>query len=77
MGSSGDASTGEWPVAYYGTDESKAIDIVKHGFDINKGKTFQYGKGIYCTPGPEAARGYANNYVYEVSQICNERYQNE
>ena len=69
--------TGEWPVAYHGTKESNALDIVKQGFDINKCKRFAYGEGIYCTPDPRTAFTYGENYDYNVSKICNEPYQNE
>ncbi|KAE9547448.1 hypothetical protein FO519_009340 [Halicephalobus sp. NKZ332] len=76
LGSHGNTSMGEWPVAYHGTRESNALDIVKHGFDINKCKLL-YGKGIYCTPDPSTALAYGKTYNYKVPKICNERYQNE
>ncbi|PAV87313.1 hypothetical protein WR25_09424 [Diploscapter pachys] len=64
LGSSGDASTGEWPVAYHSTQESNALDIVKQGFDTNKCRRFAYGKGIFCTPDPRTALAYGNNLDY-------------
>ncbi|PAV65271.1 hypothetical protein WR25_09397 [Diploscapter pachys] len=65
LGSSGDASTGEWPVAYHGTQESNALDIVKQGFDINKCRRFAFGRGIYCTPDSSTAFAYGKNYGYK------------
>ena len=42
LGSQGNRESGEWPVAYHGTEESNVLDIVKQGFDLEKCRRFAY-----------------------------------
>ena len=49
----------EWPVSYHGTDEMAALNIAAQGFDLNKGRRFKFGRGIYSTPDPRIAEQYA------------------
>lgn len=56
---------GEWPVSYHGTDESAALKIAEQGFDLNKGRRFLFGRGIYSTPDPWIAEQYATDYEFK------------
>lgn len=56
----------EWPVAYHGTLEENAQQIAREGFNLAKGVRFSYGKGIYCTPNPQAALDYATHFTHKV-----------
>ena len=56
---------GEWPVSYHGTDEMAALNIAAQGFDLNKGRRFKFGRGIYSTPDPRIAEQYATIYKFE------------
>ncbi|KAH7707585.1 hypothetical protein AAVH_25176 [Aphelenchoides avenae] len=58
------ASADEWPVAYHGTKEGCSGAIVSNGFDVSKGQRFKYGRGIYCTPDPNVARAYGQDYAF-------------
>ena len=49
----------EWPVSYHGTGKEAAEVIAASGFDLKKGKRFKFGRGIYSTPDPADAEGYA------------------
>ena len=55
----------EWPVTYHGTKERFAKDIAAQGYDLNKGKRFKYGRGIYSTPDPAIAEDYATTFLFE------------
>ena len=55
----------EWPVTYHGTRDTFAKDIAAHGYDLNKGKRFRYGRGIYSTPDPAVAEEYATTFEFE------------
>ena len=55
----------EWPVTYHGTSDTFAKQIVSSGYDLNKGKRFQYGRGIYSTPDPAVAEDYATAFEFE------------
>ena len=57
---------GEWPVAYHGTTELNAPDTLEDGFQLEKGRRFAFGKGIYCSPNVETALYYAQNYDFQV-----------
>ena len=56
---------GEWPVSYHGTEKGFAEKIAAGGFDLKKGKRFQFGKGIYSTPDPAIAERYATVYEFK------------
>ncbi|KAI1712330.1 ubiquitin family domain-containing protein [Ditylenchus destructor] len=56
---------GEWPVAYHGTKATNLSGIVKEGLSLEKGRRFQFGRGIYCTPDPETALLYAATYNFQ------------
>ncbi|KAI1692495.1 poly(ADP-ribose) polymerase catalytic domain-containing protein [Ditylenchus destructor] len=60
---------GEWPVAYHGTSEQSVLSILVEGFQLEKGKRFAYGKGIYCTPDPKTALEYAYVSQYEGEEL--------
>ncbi|CAJ0925659.1 unnamed protein product, partial [Mesorhabditis belari] len=56
---------GEWPVAYHGTTDPRAAEIVRSGgLDLGKGNRFVFGYGIYCTPDPKTALAYASPYEH-------------
>ena len=55
----------EWPVTYHGTNDTFAKKIAAHGYDLNKGKRFKFGRGIYSTPDPAVAEDYATIFEYE------------
>uniref|UniRef100_A0A915DPB3 PARP catalytic domain-containing protein n=1 Tax=Ditylenchus dipsaci TaxID=166011 RepID=A0A915DPB3_9BILA len=65
LGGNGVPNEEEWPVAYHGTKEINVLDILVNGFKLEKGKRFAYGKGIYCTPDPRTALGYANDFQFQ------------
>ena len=56
---------GEWPVSYHGTDELAAVNIAAQGFDLDKGRRFKFGRGIYSTPDPGIAEQYATDYEFD------------
>ena len=60
-----DSKAGEWPVSYHGTEKAFAEKIAAQGFDLNKGRRFKYGKGIYSTPDPAIAEKYATVYEFD------------
>jgi len=64
LGSTGSAP-GEWPVCYHGTangpDEK---NIAQAGYELSKGRGFQYGKGVYCTPYVTVAEKYAEEFEH-------------
>lgn len=68
LGGKGYRTDTEWPVAYHGTKELNVLEILRHGFLLEKGVRFAYGKGIYCTPDPLVALGYAYNYEFNGCQ---------
>ena len=50
----------EWPVSYHETRRRAAAEMIAaSGFDLKKGKRFKFGRGIYSTPDPADAEGYA------------------
>jgi len=55
---------GEWPVSYHGTTKGFAINIARNGYDIRKGRRFEYGRGFYSTPSPEIAEAYAHRFKF-------------
>ena len=55
----------EWPVSYHGTGKDAAKIIAYSGFDLNKGKRFKFGRGIYSTPDPEEAEKYAKVFDWD------------
>lgn len=71
LGIKGVESADEWAVAYHGTMEINVLDILKEGFLLSKGKRFAYGKGIYCSPQPNTALAYGQNYTFNVSLNLN------
>ncbi|CAJ0943619.1 unnamed protein product, partial [Mesorhabditis belari] len=63
---------GEWPVAYHGTTDPRAAEIVRSGGLelfiqklLGKGTRFAFGHGIYCTPDPKTALAYASTYQHD------------
>ena len=44
------STAGEWPVSYHGTTREGAQGIASEGYDINRGRRFLYGRGIYSSP---------------------------
>ena len=44
------STAGEWPVSYHGTSREGAEGIATQGYDINHGRRFMYGRGIYSSP---------------------------
>ena len=64
LGGKGFRPDEEWPVAYHGTKEVNVLDILRNGFDLEKGVRFAFGKGIYCTPDPRVAIQYAFQYNF-------------
>ena len=44
------STAGEWPVSYHGTSKKGAEGIASEGYDINRGRRFLYGRGIYSAP---------------------------
>ena len=57
------ASTpGEWPVSYHGTSKEGAEGIATEGYDINRGKRFLYGRGIYSSPDLYFIERYATKF---------------
>ncbi|XP_076068378.1 uncharacterized protein LOC143040826 [Oratosquilla oratoria] len=59
------SSEGEWPVSYHGTSSKATESIAENGYDMSKGKRFYYGPGIYSTPYPEMAAGYAPSFKHK------------
>ena len=64
LGSSG--APGEWWVCYHGTKEPNLRSILRTGLQIARGVHFLYGRGIYCSPNPSVALGYASNFLHKV-----------
>ena len=58
-----ESTAGEWPVSYHGTSREGAEGIASEGYDINRGKRFLYGKGIYSTPNLSIAESYAVKFI--------------
>ena len=58
---------GEWPVSYHGTGKDAAKEISENDFDLEKGKRFLHGRGIYSTPDPAIAEKYAKVFDYKGS----------
>ena len=44
------STAGEWPVSYHGTSREGAERIASEGYDVNRGRRFLYGRGIYSAP---------------------------
>ena len=61
---------GEWPISYHGPKDINTIAaIINNGYDINLNIRSAYGKGIYSSPTPETAQGYAGNFNYNGKRI--------
>jgi len=54
-----------WPVSYHGTDQVAASHISTGGYDLNKGKRFAFGRGIYSSPYFLEAEAYATTFSFE------------
>ena len=63
LGSTGSAP-GEWPVSYHGTASTADGNIAQVGYELSKGRGFQFGKGVYCTPSIEVAVKYAQEFTH-------------
>ena len=59
---------GDWAVSYHGTSKQNAEEIAKTKYDLSKGKTFAHGRGIYSSPDPVLAEGYAKVFTFENKQ---------
>ena len=59
------SSRNEWPIAYHGTSKECVADIVSEGFQLQMGKRFRFGKGIYSSPYIDVAAGYSSEYYHE------------
>jgi len=55
----------EWPVTYHGTKDTFAKRIAASGYNLDKGKRFKFGRGIYSTPDPAIAEDYATTFEFE------------
>ena len=44
------STASEWPVSYHGTSKKGAEGIASEGYDVNCGRRFMYGRGIYSSP---------------------------
>jgi len=56
----------EWAVSYHGpTMKEHARAIAEQGYDLNKGKRFLYGRGIYSSPDPKIAEEYAATWWFK------------
>jgi hypothetical protein len=55
----------EWPVSYHGTGLHEAKSIAQDGYDLTKGKRFQFGRGVYSTPDINVAEMYAIDFQHE------------
>ena len=53
----------EWPVSYHGTNMESAKKIMKEGYKIGPRQVF--GKGVYSSPSPDVANGYASTFDYQ------------
>ena len=47
---------------------SVQIFALEYNFDLSKGKAFAYGRGIYSSPDPVVAEGYAKTFTFENQQ---------
>ena len=56
------STAGEWPVSYHGTTKRGAEGIASEGYDINCGKRFLYGRGIYSSPDLNYAECFAAKF---------------
>lgn len=54
----------EWPVSYHGTRRSNGKSIAKTGYDLNKGISQAFGKGIYTSPSLSEATKYAKKFTH-------------
>lgn len=63
LGSTGSAP-GEWPVSYHGTASTADGNIAQVGYELSKGRGFQFGKGVYSTPSIEVAVKYAQEFTH-------------
>jgi len=64
LGSTGSAP-GEWPVCYHGTANGpNERNIAQDGYELSKGRGFQPGKGVYCTPYVKVAEKYAVEFEH-------------
>ncbi|CAG8650021.1 1869_t:CDS:1 [Acaulospora morrowiae] len=55
-----------WPISYHGTDGDAAGSIAVGGYDINKGKRFAYGRGIYSSPYSDVAEKYSKEFTFSL-----------
>ncbi len=65
LGSGDEASV--WPVAYHGTKREFVTNILQQGFKAGPRQAYaaQAGVGVYCTPDPDVAWGYAQEFSHE------------
>jgi len=53
-----------WPVSYHGTGLRNANSMAEDGYQLNNGKRFTHGPGIYSTPNIKIAEKYATVFSY-------------
>ena len=59
---------GEWVVSYHGTSKQCAEEIARTKYDLSKGVKFSHGRGIYSSPDPAVAEGYAKAFSFQNQQ---------
>jgi len=65
-----DSLSEEWPVSYHGTrDHNNITSIILNGYDMTKNVHSNYGKGIYSSPYPNEAEGYAETFTWNGKKI--------
>ena len=57
-----ESSNNEWPVSYHGTKREGAEAIAETGYDEDKLKRENFGKGFYSTPDVEVAADFAPRF---------------
>ena len=61
---------GRWAISYHGPKNHNTITaIINNGYDVDKNERAAFGKGIYSSPNPATAEGYAETFVYNGKRI--------
>ena len=61
---------GEWPISYHGPKNHNTIaSIINNGYDISKNTRSNHGKGIYSSPDPATAEGFAETFMHGGKKI--------
>ena len=56
---------GEWPVSYHGTDKMCSESVSTNVVEVQRGKNFKYGRGMYSVPTADAAERYATPFTFQ------------